>query len=350
VTSTSVAVLVAFAAIGSVASWKGGEWLVNTTDRLGGHYSIPPVVQGAVIAAIGSSFPEFASTILAALRGQYELGVGAVVGSAVFNILVIPATSALAGGGQLASDRDLVYKEAQFYLLSLSVLLLTFALAALYNPIDGSGTDGEVVGGIVTPALVAPAVALYGLYVFVQWADASEFGRPDRDTAHPLRDWGWLLASLAIITVGAEALVRAAIGFGELFGTPTFLWGLTVVAAGTSLPDTFVSITAARRGNAAVSLANVMGSNVFALLIALPAGVLVAGSAAIVFADTVFMLAFLVVASVAFFVIIRTDMALSRREAAVMIALYGVFVAVIAAESVGVPVLGGLGRLGGVGG
>lgn len=327
-------VLVVLAIVGSVAAWKGGEWLVDATDSLGDYYGIPSIIQGAVIAAVGSSFPEFASTILAASRGQFELGVGAVVGSAVFNILVIPAVSALAGGGSLASDRDLVYKEAQFYLLALSVILLTFALASLYQPINGLDGDA-IVGGRITPPLVLPALGLYGLYIFVQWADAAEYPRPAIHTSHPLREWATLVVSLAVITVGAEALVRSAIGFGELFGTPSFLWGLTVVAAGTSVPDTFVSVTAARRGNAALSLANVMGSNIFALLIALPAGVLVAGSVTIVFADAVFMLGYLVLASVAFFVIIRTDMELSRREAHVMIALYGVFVLWIVAESVG---------------
>jgi cation:H+ antiporter len=331
--SQSPLVLIGLAVVGSLAAWKGGEWLVDATDSLGDYYGIPSIIQGAVIAAIGSSFPEFVSTILAAARGQFELGVGAVVGSAVFNILMIPALSALAGGGTLASDRDLVYKEAQFYLLSLSVLLLTFAIAALYRPINGSG--GAVVGGQVTPVLVVPALGLYGLYVFVQWADAADYPRPAIHTAHPIREWAVLLGSLAVITVGAEALVRSAVGFGELFGTPAFLWGLTVVAAGTSVPDTFVSITAARRGDAALSLANVMGSNVFALLVALPAGVLAAGSVRIVFADAVFMLGYLVVASIAFFVIIRTDMELSRREAYLMIVLYVGFVAVIAAESVG---------------
>ena len=87
-------------------------------------------------------------------------------------------------------------------------------------------------------------------------------------------------------------LVRAATGFGDLFDTLSFVWGLTVVAAGTSLPDAFVSVQAARRGEGVTSLANVLGSNTFDLLVAVPTGVLVAGTAAIDFAATVPMMGF----------------------------------------------------------
>jgi cation:H+ antiporter len=328
--ATSLAVLIGLAAVGSALAWKGGDWLVEATDRLGARYGVPEVVQGAVVAAIGSSFPEFASTVFAAARGFFTLGVGAVVGSAVFNILVIPAVSALAGGGFLDTDRDLVFKETQFYLLSLSAVLLTFAVAAVYEPIESDPRAG----GTVTPLMALALLALYGLYVFVQWADTAEMETPER-TDGALRDVGLLAGSLLLVLIGAEALVRSAVGLGEFFGTPPFLWGLTVVAAGTSLPDTFVSVSAARSGNAALSLANVLGSNVFALLVALPAGAIVAGGAEIAFSESVFMFAFLVVASIAFFVVLRTDLTLSRREAYVLLSLYAAFLVVVVAESVG---------------
>jgi cation:H+ antiporter len=150
------------------------------------------------------------------------------------------------------------------------------------------------------------------------------------------RQWAILGGSLLTILVGAEFLVRAAVGFGELFGTSAFLWGLTVVAAGTSIPDTFVSVAAARVGNASVSLANVFGSNVFALLVALPAGVLVAGTVTVDLATVVPMMTFLTFASVAFFAILRTDMLLTSRESYVLLSLYLLFVAWLVAESTGV--------------
>jgi cation:H+ antiporter len=333
--ATGLALLVGYTVVGAGLAWKGGDYLVRSAERLGGHYGLPPVVQGAVIAAVGSSFPELSSTVIATLRyDSFELGVGAVIGSAVYNILVIPAVSALAGEGQLASNRDLVYKEAQFYLLALAVLLLSFTLAVLYNPVEATAATLD---GTMTWLLACVPFALYGLYVFIQYHDSVDHRRTARRTPVAVgREWAVLAGSLVVILVGAELLVRAAVGFGDAFGTSTFLWGLTVVAAGTSIPDTFVSVSAARVGNASVSLANVFGSNVFALLVALPAGVFAAGSVVVDLGTVVPMMAFLLFASVAFFTILRTDLLLTTRESYVLLGLYGLFVAWLAAESVGV--------------
>jgi cation:H+ antiporter len=333
----SLLALLAFAVAGGALAWKGGELLVEASDRLGAYYGLPPIVQGAIIAAVGSSFPELSSTVIATIQyGTFELGVGAIVGSAMFNILVIPSVSALAGEGSLASNRDLVYKEAQFYLLSIAVLLLTFSLAVIYFPVG----DGEsVLVGTFTRSLALIPVGLYGFYVLIQYYDSVEYGAGDvSGELSPGRQWALLVLSLAVILAGAELLVRAAAGLGDAFGSSSFLWGMTVVAAGTSLPDTFVSITAARMGNASLSLANVFGSNIFALLVALPAGVVVAGGAPIEFSTVVPMMSILVVASLAFFAILRTDMALTRNESYVLLGLYGGFLALLVAESVGLGV------------
>jgi cation:H+ antiporter len=323
--------LLGFAVAGAALSWKGSELLVEASDRLGAYYGLPPIVQGAVIAAVGSSFPELSSTVIATLQyGTFELGIGAIVGSAMFNILVIPSVSALAGEGSLASNRDLVYKEAQFYLLAIAVLLLTFSLAVIYNP-----DAGIRLGGTLTRPLALIPVGLYGLYVLIQYYDSVEYRVEAVEAFSTRRQWTALVGSLLLILLGAELLVRAAVGLGELFGSSPFLWGMTVVAAGTSLPDTFVSITAARMGNASLSLANVFGSNIFALLVALPAGVVVAGATTIDFATVVPMMAALVFASLVFFAILRTDMVLTRNESYVLLTLYGLFLSWLVAESVG---------------
>ena len=333
----TLTLLLGGAILGAGLAFRGGELLVEAADSLGAYYGLPPVVQGAVVAAVGSSFPELASTVIASVRyGAFEIGVGAVVGSAVFNILVIPAVSALAGGGSLASNRDLVFKEAQFYLLSVAVVFLAFTLAVVYDP-----RGGDPLTGTITPGVAVFPVLLYGLYIFIQYHDtmdnrlASPFG-VDPDAVNVEREWARLMLSLVVIVASAELLVRAAVGFGDAFGTSAFLWGLTVVAAGTSLPDTFVSVVAARRGNADVSLANVLGSNIFALLVVLPVGVLAAGQAVVSLRTVVPMMGFLVAASVVFFAVLRTEMRLTRREAYLLVAVYIGFLAWLVAESLGV--------------
>lgn len=145
-----------------------------------------------------------------------------------------------------------------------------------------------------------------------------------------------MLLSLVIIVVGVEGLVRAAIGLGEVFGTPSFIWGLTVIAAGTSLPDAFVSINAARRGEGVISIANVLGSNIFDLLVAVPAGVLIAGAAPVDFTVAAPMMGVLTLATIILFAMLRTKLRLSRRECYVLLGLYAAFVGWLVLETVGV--------------
>lgn len=323
----------ALLAIGSaLLVWKASGLLEGSANRLAIAYGVPAVVQGALIAAVGSSMPELSSAVLATLiHGEFELGVAAIVGSAMFNILVIPSMSSLAGPGTLQSDRDIVYKEALFYMLSVAALLLVFSLAVIYNPVDGN-----LVGNL-TPGLATSLLGLYGLYVFIQVQDTQEYDPqkpPSRDGI--IRQWALFVMGLIAVIIGVEGLVRAAIGFGDIFGTPSFFWGLTVIAAGTSLPDMLVSLRAARRDAHATSLANVLGSNVFDLLVAIPAGVIIAGSATIDFAQAVPMMAFLIVGTIALFTIMRTEMELTPREAWSLLILYLGFVGWMLLESFGV--------------
>jgi len=134
---------------------------------------------------------------------------------------------------------------------------------------------------------------------------------------------------------GVEGLVSAVLAFEEALGVPSFFWGLTVVAVVTSLPDTFVSVRSAQKVEGVTSLANVLGSNVFDLLVALPAGVLVAGATAVDFGVAVPMTAALVAATVLFFAVARTDLELTDIEAYGLLAAYAVFVGWLVLEAVG---------------
>lgn len=139
----SIPLLLGLGLVGTIVVWAGSSALERSSGVLARHYGLPRLVQGAILAAVGSSAPEIASTIIATLRyGEFELGVGVIVGSAVFNILVIPALSALLADGTLDTGRDVVYKEAQFYMLSVAALFLVFALAVIYYPVEGRGFRG----------------------------------------------------------------------------------------------------------------------------------------------------------------------------------------------------------------
>jgi cation:H+ antiporter len=114
------------------------------------------------------------------------------------------------------------------------------------------------------------------------------------------------------------------------------LWGLTVVAAATSIPDTLISVRASREGRSESSISNVLGSNVFDLLVAVPLGVLIAGAVTVNFTQTVPMMAFLMLATIVMLVFMRRDMEISRPEAVWMMVLYMAFGVWMASEAFGI--------------
>ena len=327
--------------IASLVVWKASGLLEKSAQSLSKFYKLPPLVQGTIITAVGSSFPELSTTVVSTLiHGEFDLGVAAIVGSAIFNILVIPGLSGVIAG-KISTDRILVYKDAQFYITSVAVLLLTFSIAVIYFPVESDQIKGEVNRTI---ALIP--VALYLLYLFLQQQDTRDFQREkkekkqegeesqdEEEEVNVGKEWLKLLASLALIIGGVEGLVRSAIFFGDYFQTPNFFWGVTIVAAATSIPDAFVSVRVAIEDKGTVSIGNVLGSNIFDLLIAIPAGVLIAGSSVVNFSVAVPMLLFLTVATIALFAFLRTGLYLKKWESWLLLLFYVLFIAWMALET-----------------
>ena len=320
----------------TVAIWKGSDWLESSSERLAAYYGLPDVVQGAIIVAVGSIFPELATVVVAALGNSMPLGVGAIVGSAIFNILVIPAVAGIVTDDDIESNRTLVYKEAQFYMLSVSVLLITFAFAVIYYP-----GQAELSGTVTRPLAVIP-LALYGLYIFIQYQDTADYETDPAagNDVDARRQWFFLLAGLAVILVAVENLVHSVEVIGRTFDADPFLLGATILAAATSLPDTLVSLRAAQDDRGVTSLANVLGSNTFDLLVAIPVGVLIVGFWTVDFAMAVPMFGVLTGATILLFTALRTDLALSTPEAYALLVAYVAFVAWVVAETAGV--IGGI--------
>ncbi|AZH25170.1 sodium:calcium antiporter [Haloplanus aerogenes] len=321
---------IVLALVSTAVIWVGSERLERSAARLSGHYGLPAAVHGAVVVAVGSSFPELSSVVISTLvHGEFSLGVGAIVGSAIFNLLVIPAVSALVSE-ELEATRDIVHKDAQFYIISVLVLFLTFALGATYVP---GGTNEAA---ILTPTLAVLPLVTYGVYVFLQYQDTRDHTARRPTDVNPRREWVLLAVALLVIAVGVEGIVSAALDFGAAFGTPPFLWGLTVIAAATSLPDTFVSVRAAADDEDVTSLTNVLGSNTFNLLVAIPIGVLLAGSATVNFLVAIPLMGFLAFATIVFVVVTRTHLELTNPEAYALLGLYACFLGWMILETVGI--------------
>ncbi|WP_280585212.1 sodium:calcium antiporter [Halorubrum sp. Boch-26] len=318
--------------VATAAIWIGSGWLEEAAEKLSAYYGLPAVVQGSIVVAVGSSFPELVSVLVTALVGVFDMGVGALVGSAIFNVLVIPALSGFGADGPLESSRTIVYKEAQFYMIAVAALIVTFSLAVIYVPVPA-----ETISGELTRPLALIPLALYGLYLFIQYQDVGDADiETVRDGVDIRREWGRLAAGLLVIVVTVERLVASVESLGTTFGIPEFLAGVTIVAAATSLPDTLVSLRTAQEGRGSTSLGNVLGSNTFDLLVAIPLGVLIVGRVEVNFSTAVPMFGVLTAATVLLFAALRTDLSLTSRESYVLLAAYLLFVAWVVAETVGV--------------
>ena len=333
----SEAVLYLVVLVGStLLTWKGSDALERSAQQLAIRYRLPMIVQGSLVVAVGSSFPELTTTVVSTLvHGEFELGVASIVGSAIFNILVIPGICGL-GRTQLVYDIRIVYRDAQFYLTSVAVLLLAFSFAIIYEPVEGNALEGSM----TRPIALLP-LGLYAVYLFLQHQEWRGEGKVPVDedlepSPHAWRDWALLALGLGLVILGVEGLLRTAIWLGDTLHTPPFLWGATVVAAATSVPDAIISVRSARRGEGDLSMGNVLGSNIFDLLVAVPLGVLVAGASVIDFAVAAPLMAFLTLATVVLFTQLRTNLRLSRAESVVLLVLYAVFIGWLVLETLGV--------------
>ena len=337
----TVLVIAVVTFLASLLLYRSCSWLEASSHRLAEYYGIPDVVKGSVLTAVSSSLPEFATAVLALpVHDDFELGLSAIIGSAIYNVLVIPACSVFVRGRSLRANRELVFREAQFYLVSVAALLLVVCFAVIY---DGEGAPSAAPGtepifGTLTRPLALIPLALYGLYLFIQYLEIKDYRQVAvRDlSVRPVREWAILIGCIGLILLGVELLLRCAIELGRQLETPTFLWGLTVVAAATSIPDTLISVRASQEGRSESSISNVLGSNVFDLLVAVPAGVLIAGAVSVNFSQTVPMMGFLMIATITMLVSMRRDMEISRAEAVVMMALYVGFGRWMTAEAFGI--------------
>lgn len=312
----------------TVMIWVGSVWLENSAERLSSYYGVPPVIQGSIIVAMGSSFPELASVVITAVAGSFSLGVGAIVGSAIFNILVIPGLSGILSEENIETNRGIVYKEAQFYMIAVSALIIVFTFAALYYP-----TSGGTLIGVITRPMALILVLLYGLYIFIQWQDVDDYETAeDNFELNPKSTWGRLIAGLTIIFIAVEGLVWGVEGLIQTFDIPEFLAGVIIIASATSLPDTIISVKSAREGRGLTSLGNVLGSNTFDLLVVIPIGVLIVGAIPVDLTIAIPMFAVLTLATILLFVFLRTDMKISDTEAYILLLSYLVFMITLLME------------------
>ena len=236
--------------VGFVMLVKGADWFVDGAAGLADRFGIPQLVIGLTIVAMGTSAPEAAVSITAALKDSAGIAVGNIVGSNILNVLIILGLTACVA--TLSVAKSTIRIEIP-YMIAISLLLLLFGWTG--NEI----TFWEGVGLWV-------AFLLYLGYLF-RMAKKNKETPPEEASSRPL--WMLLVLSiigLALIVWGSDVTVSAASELARYFGMSERFIGLTIVALGTSLPELFSSLTAARKGNADIAIGNIVGSNIFNIL------------------------------------------------------------------------------------
>lgn len=244
-----------FLVAGLVLLVVGADLLVKGAARLAGSFGIPALVIGLTVVAFGTSAPELAVSVKAAYAGQAELAIANVVGSNIFNVLFILGAAAMIS--PLIISRQLIRQDVP--------IMVLISVVALLMTLDGNISRLEA--GILFAGLLS-----YTWFLFRQ-GKAKGADTVDEEVEAMLKSntpaWQNVLlvvGGLILLVLGARWLVESAIEIARAWGVNEAVIGLTIVAAGTSLPEVVTSIVATIRGERDIAVGNVVGSNIFNIL------------------------------------------------------------------------------------
>lgn len=306
--------------LGLVLLVVGAEALVRGASRSAAMVGISPLIIGLTVVAYGTSSPELVVSIQSAIAGEPDIALGNVVGSNIFNVLTILGISALIA--PLIVAQQLVRLDVPI-MIGVSVLTLLLGL-------DGSidRPDGVLLfmGGV--------GYTVFLIYQSRQEKDAAvqaeylrEYGeRPLQSLQLWLLNLGYILVGLALLVVGSRWLVEGAIAIAKALGVSELVIGLTIVAAGTSLPELATSVIASLRGERDIAVGNVIGSNIFNILAVLGlAGIFAPNGIPVAPAALKFDIPVMIAVASACLPIFFTGNVIARWEGCIFLAYFGAY-------------------------
>lgn len=247
----------------------GAEWLVRGASRLAAKVGISPLVIGLTVVAFGTSSPEMAVSVQSSLAGQSDIAVGNVVGSNIFNVLFILGLSAIIA--PLIVQQQLIRLDVPI-MIGLSFLMYFMSLDGVIGRFEGI----LLFGGIIA----------YTVFLIMQSRKenkivedeyAQEYAAKNESGWKPwVINLGLVVIGLALLVQGSNWLVESAITIARSLGLSELIIGLTIIAAGTSMPEVATSVMAAIKGERDIAVGNVVGSNIFNILSVLGLTALVA--------------------------------------------------------------------------
>ena len=293
--------------VGFVLLVKGADLFVEGSASAARLLRVPAAVIGLTVVAFGTSAPELAVSVTAALAGSNGIALGNVIGSNMFNLLMVTGLSSMAAA--MPVDRGLMNWDF-FFSIAVSVVMLAMtAFDRQMGRIDGA---------------VMLALFAYFLYHVFQTAvrERRSAQKERRSLSAPLSAF-YIAAGLGAVVLGSGMVVDCASALASAFGLSENLIGLTVVALGTSLPELVTSMVAARKGENGLALGNVIGSNIFNILLIM--GVSSSVSPIQVTVSTVYDLICLILVSCVCWAMGRRKMCYTRAHGILMVGMYAVY-------------------------
>jgi len=314
---------------GGVLLYFGAGWLVGGASALALALRVPQLLVGLTVVAYGTSAPELVVGIEAAWAGHGAVALGNVLGSNMANIGLILGVSALVSPARV--DRTLRRRELPVLLLS-TLLLPLLLLDGTVSAWEGGALVLCAVGytGVMVRAARTAAAVAHSKVDAAAARDAADAAGAPRPVGVP-RAAGTAVVGLAILIVGGSVFVDGAVGLARALGVSERVVGLTIVAVGTSLPELVTSVIAARRGHSDLAVGNVVGSNIFNVLLCLGAAAL-AGPVGAPLGAIRHDLVALVVMTLVGAAFIRSERTISRIEGGFALAIYVVLMVMLVEE------------------
>ena len=295
--------------IGFVLLIKGADLFVDGSSSIAGILKVPSVIIGLTIVAMGTSAPEAAVSINAGLAGNSDISLGNIVGSNIFNLLVVIGACAVIFPAKSNED---ILKRDLWWNIGVSVLLFVLIL-------DGSISRME--------GIILLAVFIFYLGLMVRSAMENRMDETPMDVMPLWKSLLFVAGGLAAVVFGGDMVVDNACLIAKAWGMSDTLVGLTIVAIGTSLPELVTSITASKKGDSGIALGNAVGSCLFNILFILGMASSITPINAV--PELIIDTAILIVVTILILIVAKTDKKTNRAEGIICVAAYIIYTAYI---------------------
>lgn len=253
-------------AAGFFALIKGADIFVDASAALAKNFKVPGLIIGLTVVALGTSAPELAVSVSAAIGGSNEIALSNVVGSNIFNLLGVLGVCAAIN--PLTVDKGILKRDFPISIITTVLTLIATSAAAVFSGSfmkmgmeENAGNVSRIIGALLIMSFIA-----YIAYLIIEARKHPQIEEETGESKPVLQCVLFIAAGLALIVGGGQAVVYSAKEIARAAGMTETLIGLTIVAVGTSLPELVTSIVAAKKGETGLAIGNVVGSNIFNLL------------------------------------------------------------------------------------